>query len=117
LANCSHIVGLEEEFEEKDSKYFVSEYIETDLLKLAYSRNGHVLQLDQALEFFARMVEVLEELHAHKLIYRNVRPEKIRIKENEPYFYDFSLSQFLKRKERLFDVVGCASYLAPEYFS
>jgi hypothetical protein len=27
------------------------------------------------------------------------------------------LSQVLKRKERLFDVVGCASYLAPEYFS
>lgn len=49
LANCSHIVGLEEEFEEKDSKYFISQYIETDLLKLAYSRNGHVLQLNQAL--------------------------------------------------------------------
>jgi hypothetical protein len=49
LSKCSHIVSLEEEFEEKDCKYFVSEHIEADLLKLAYSRNGHVLQLPQAL--------------------------------------------------------------------
>jgi hypothetical protein len=39
------------------------------------------------------------------------------IKEGEPYFKDFSLSQFMKRKERMFDVIGCASYLAPEFFS
>jgi serine/threonine protein kinase len=56
-------------------------------------------------------------MHSNKLIYRNLRPEKIRIKDNEPYFYDFSMSQFLKRKERLFEVVGCGSYLAPEFFS
>jgi serine/threonine protein kinase len=52
-------------------------------------------------------------MHSNKLIYRNVRPEKIRIKENEPYFYDFSMSQFLKRRERLFEIVGCASFMAP----
>ena len=27
------------------------------------------------------------------------------------------MSQFLKRKERLFEIVGCGSYLAPEFFS
>jgi serine/threonine protein kinase len=27
------------------------------------------------------------------------------------------MSQFLKRKERLFEVIGCGSYLAPEFFS
>lgn len=117
MVKCSHIVSLEEEFEEKDCKYYVSEYIETDLLKLAHSRNGHVLQLPIALEYFARIVEVLDEMHSNKLIYRNLRPEKIRIKDNEPYFYDFSMSQFLKRKERLFEVVGCGSFLAPEFFS
>jgi serine/threonine protein kinase len=80
LSKCSHIVTLEEEFEEKDCKYFISEFFETDLLKLAYSRNGHVLQLPQALEFFARIIEVIDEMHANKLIYRNLRPEKIRFK-------------------------------------
>lgn len=80
LSKCSHIVSLQEEFEEKDCKYFISEFIETDLLKLAYSRNGHVLQLPQALEFFARIIEVIDEMHANKLIYRNLRPEKIRFK-------------------------------------
>lgn len=55
-------------------------------------------------------------MHCNKLVYRNLRPEKIRIKDNQPYFYDFSLSQFLKRKERMFDIVGFAPYLAPEFF-
>jgi hypothetical protein len=45
-----------------------------DLLKLMVSRNGHVLQLPIALGYFARLIEVLEELHANKLVYRNVRP-------------------------------------------
>ena len=65
---------LIDEFEEGESKYYISEYMETDLLKVAHSRPGHVLQLQQALPFFARIIELLEELHANKLTYRNVRP-------------------------------------------
>lgn len=82
LSKCSHIIHLVEEFEEKDSKYYISEFTETDLLKLAHSRAGHVLQLQQALTYFSRLIEVIEELHCNKLIYRNIRPEKIRIKDN-----------------------------------
>ncbi|CAM6001786.1 unnamed protein product [Sphagnum balticum] len=59
---------------------------------------GHVFQLQHALEYFAKLIDVLEELHINKLVYRNVRAEKIRIKVNEPYLYDFSMSQFTKRK-------------------
>lgn len=99
---CSHIVPLVDEFEENDYKYYISEFIETDLLRLALSRSAHVLQLSQAVEYLARIFEVLEEMHSHKLVYRNLLAEKIRIKDNEPYFYDFSMSQFTKRKERLF---------------
>ena len=65
---------------------------------VAHQNPGHVLQLHEALYHFARLIEVIEELHANKLIYRNIRPEKIRIKDKEPYLYDFSLSQFMKRK-------------------
>lgn len=82
LSKCSHIIQLVEEFEEKDTKYFISEYTETDLLKLAHSRAGHVLQLQQALTYFSKLIEVIEEIHSNKLIYRNIRPEKIRIKDN-----------------------------------
>jgi serine/threonine protein kinase len=117
LVKCSHLVSLVEEFEENDNKYFVSEYIDSDLLKLAHSRPGHVLQLAQALPYVAELVETLEELHSSKLVLRNMRPEKVRVKNGRPYLYDFSLSQFLKRKEKLFEVVGCASFLAPDYYS
>lgn len=77
---CSHLVPLIDDFEDHGNKYFISEFIETDLLKLAHSRPGHVLQLQQALPLFARLVEVIEELHASKLVYRNLRPEKVRVK-------------------------------------
>ena len=43
------MVDIVEEFEEKDYKFFISEWIEMDLLKLIWSRNNHVLQLNQAL--------------------------------------------------------------------
>jgi serine/threonine protein kinase len=56
LFKCSHIVPIIDEFEENDNKYFVSEYIETDLLKLALSRPQQVLQLHQVLPFFAKIV-------------------------------------------------------------
>ena len=48
--------------------------MEQDLLKLAHLKPGHVLQIEHALPFFAKIIEVLEELHANKLVYRNVRP-------------------------------------------
>lgn len=113
ISKCSHVVELVEEFEEDDMKYYIEEFIEMDLLKLAMSRNAHVLPLPQALEFTARILEVLEEMHSYKLVYRNLRPEKIRLKGTEPHFYDFQLSQFMKRKERMFEIVGVGSYLAP----
>ena len=39
------------------------------------------------------------------------------MRDNNIYFYDFTLSQLNKRKERIFDVVGVSYYLAPEFFS
>ena len=55
--------------------------MDIDLLMLAHSNPGHVLQLHEGLYHFARLTEVIEELHANKLIYRNIRPEKIRVKQ------------------------------------
>ena len=53
---CSHLVPLIEEFEEEDTKYYISQYMEMDLLRLAHNNPGHVLQLHQALYHFARLI-------------------------------------------------------------
>ena len=55
-------------------------------------------------------------MHDNKLVYRNIRPQVIKLNEDKVFLYDFTLSQFCKRKERIFDVVGCQSFLAPEFF-
>jgi hypothetical protein len=48
--------------------------METDLLRQAHSSPGHVLRLKDALYYFSRLIEIIDELHAYKLIYRNIRP-------------------------------------------
>ena len=74
ISKCSHIIELVEEFQLNDCKYYIEEWVEMDMLKLAMSRDKHIIPLPQALEFIARITEVVEELHSHKLVYRNLRP-------------------------------------------
>jgi serine/threonine protein kinase len=45
-----------------------------DLLKLARDQKGKVLPLQQALDYVAQIIDVLDEMHSEKLVYRNVRP-------------------------------------------
>lgn len=78
---------------------------------------NRVFALPVALDYFSKLILALEEMHENKLVYRNVRPEVIKLKDDNVFLYDFTLSQFCRRKERIFDVVGCQPFLAPEFFS
>lgn len=95
----------------------VTDYAEKDLLQFQTSQPNQVFPLPVALDLFAKIIMAIEELHENHLVYRNIRSDSIKIRDNNIYLYDFTLSQFSKRKERIFDVVGVSYYLAPEFFS
>ena len=71
-------------------------------MKIILTQPHHLMPLEKALHFYAKIIEIVDELHSSKLIYRNLRPEKIRVKGDELFLYDFSMSQFVKRRERMF---------------
>jgi serine/threonine protein kinase len=62
--HCSHVVQLLDEFEENNNKYYISEYIEMDLLKLAINHSSKHLQLKQVLDYIAQIIEILDEMHS-----------------------------------------------------
>lgn len=41
-----------------------------------------MFKLDNALKYFLGIVDILEEIHGYKVIYRNLRLENVKIKDN-----------------------------------
>ena len=65
--------------------------------------------------YAASMLEVIYYLHKHKIIYRDLKPENVMIKENGYVkFIDFGTVKELKDKTKTF--LGTYSYMAPEIF-
>lgn len=59
LSDCKHIGRLVEDFVEKDHKYYISEYMEGDLLKEILSHPGHLLELSTVLKYTAGLIEAI----------------------------------------------------------
>ncbi len=76
----------------------MTDYAEKDLLQLQTCQPNRVFPLPVALDYFSKIILSLEEMHENKLIYRNIRPEVIKLREDNVYLFDFTLSQFSKRK-------------------
>lgn len=52
----SHILGVVEEFEENSTKFIITDWAETDLLKLQTSQPSSVCPLPVALDYFAKLI-------------------------------------------------------------
>lgn len=59
LISC-HILSLVEEFEENDITYIITDYAESDLLKLQLSQPSRVFPLPVALDYFSKLIIALE---------------------------------------------------------
>lgn len=59
----SSILAVVEEFEENKKQYIVTDYAEMNLLQLQTSQSNQVFALPVALDYFAKVISGLEELH------------------------------------------------------
>lgn len=69
---------------------------------------------EQAKFYTAQIVLALEELHKHKVIYRDLKPENVIIdKLGYVKLTDFGLSKILQHEENATSICGTPEYLAP----
>ena len=55
-SHFSHMLAIIEEFEHEGNKFIITEYAETNLLKLQYERPNSVIILKDSLRYIARIV-------------------------------------------------------------
>jgi serine/threonine protein kinase len=78
-------------------------------------REINLFNKNQTQFYAASMLEVINYLHIHKIIYRDLKPENVMIIENGYVkFIDFGTVKELKDKTKTF--LGTYSYMAPEIF-
>ncbi|MCD4784414.1 MAG: serine/threonine protein kinase [Candidatus Eremiobacteraeota bacterium] len=109
-----NIPRVYEFFEENGHFYIVEEYIPGDLLS---NRMGG-LKPHEAIKIILQLCNVLDYLHKHDIIYRDLKPDNIIISpDDEIYLIDFGISRFYS-PEKMDDTVhlGTPGYAPPEAY-
>ena len=126
LADVKHhfLVDLIYAFQDNQNCYFIMEYAPGGDV---YSLISHLSKHSAKVEAFkglgeegprfiiACVVLGLECLHAHKLVYRDLKPENVLLLENGYVkLTDFGLSKRVEEDDVMFSYAGTKQYLAPE---
>lgn len=96
IAKLDHpgIVKIYDIFEEKNTAYYVMDYIEGENLNDMVKRNGPLPE-QKAVEYIIKVGEALEYIHSKQMTHFDVKPANIVVRSNEdqPILIDFGLSK------------------------
>ena len=106
------IVKLVKCLKDKTNIYFLMEYIKGKVL-FEVIRDIGLLNKEQTNFYIASMIIAIHYLHERKIIYRDIKPENIIIKENGYLkLIDFGTAKEIE--DRTKTIIGTPHYMAPE---
>ncbi|CCG25691.1 Cmk1 calcium/calmodulin-dependent protein kinase II [Candida orthopsilosis Co 90-125] len=116
------ILSLFDYFETSNSFYFVTDLAEGgDLFnKIVYDSPGGKIEPSTAREIVTQLISAVSYLHSNSIVHRDIKPENILFSShnsNEILLGDFGLARVLKPHQKLHDMSGTLSYMAPEMFN
>ncbi len=96
--------------------YIIIEQIKGETLYDLIMREGK-LHSDLAVTLVLQLMDVVEYLHKHDVIHRDIKPQNIMVHEGQVYLIDFDAARTYK-SENTTDtmVVGTRGYAAPEQY-
>ncbi|CAL1217096.1 unnamed protein product [Candida parapsilosis] len=115
------ILSLFDFFETCNSFYFLTDLAEGgDLFnKIVHDSPGGKLEASMARDIVIQLISAVSYLHSNLIIHRDIKPENILFSSkssNEILLGDFGLARVLKPQQKLRDMSGTLSYMAPEIF-
>ncbi|QDZ25223.1 calcium-dependent protein kinase [Chloropicon primus] len=117
LKGKSHVVTLEDAFEDKTSVKMILELCAGGELFERIISKKHYSEKD-ASTIVRQMLEVVGACHVNGIIHRDLKPENFLFsceeEDSELKVTDFGLSTFYRHGQRFTEVVGSAYYIAPE---
>ncbi|KAM9196201.1 cGMP-dependent protein kinase 1-like [Mergus octosetaceus] len=113
-SRCPFIVGFFGTFRDRQHVYLLLEFCQGGEL---WTKLREVRYFEEPLAVFcsACVVEGLEYLHSHGIIYRDLKPENLMLdKQGYIKLVDFGFAKELERGEKTYSFCGTPEYLAPE---
>uniref|UniRef100_A0A669PKG1 Protein kinase domain-containing protein n=1 Tax=Phasianus colchicus TaxID=9054 RepID=A0A669PKG1_PHACC len=113
-SRCPFIVGFFGSFRDAQHIYLLLEFCQGGEL---WTKLREVRCFEEPLAVFcsACVVEGLEYLHGHGIVYRDLKPENLMLDQlGYVKLVDFGFAKELERGEKTFSFCGTPEYLAPE---
>ena len=98
--------------------YIVMDYIEGKTLDETYKSMGKLWNNEEIITLALEICEVLEYLHCHSVIFRDLKPQNIIINEQgKPVLIDFGIARHFKPGQTKDTInIGTVGYAAPEQY-
>ncbi|MFN8671200.1 MAG: protein kinase [Candidatus Sericytochromatia bacterium] len=118
-ASLSHpnIITIFDVGQNEESHFIAMEYVNGPSLKDLIDKN-HTFNLSDIVDMMIQVANGLEHAHSKGVIHRDVKPDNIRILEdNTVKIMDFGIAGFQKKNKRLTEdgsILGTIGYISPE---
>jgi len=102
----------------KTAHYLVMSFIEgKDLETIISERKKKPFPVEQALDYFKQMLEILQYLHTQNppVIYRDLKPSNIMLQNNKIFLVDFGIARIFSPQQQG-TAIGTSGYAAPEQY-
>lgn len=97
-----------------DLPYLITTYAAQGTLRQLYPK-GSRLPLSTILNYVQQVAAALQYAHEHKIIHRDVKPENMFLMKNDEVLLgDFGIATIFQSNIETQNIVGTASYMAPE---
>lgn len=107
-----------DQYEDESAFYIVEEYIEAPNLA-EYIRENGLFSEEQAVDIGIELCEIISYLHSQKpipILFLDIQPKNILIKDNKIYLVDFGNSYYLNEAKGRDILLGTPGYAAPEQY-